>query len=285
MQNILIIKNKRSITRGIANKGFSSIRRVLARFNFSCSLTGNHPQSLTGHTTNVVSHFRRPITMSKNILTLIILLTANLINAQTTDLMTIKHIDSDFGIKNVNIVIPKLDTTLVTDTAGIVDLFGLSGIDTLIVKKFGYQKQVITNNQRQIFLKKDTLVYSHDLKLMDLKHKDGFSYIELSINGDIYWFKQEIGSLFLGNGRELESGQDYAEIFQNHKIIKTVSVTTELCLWGLRGENYANWITAIYYKPEIKKKKSKYIPGTIWYSKRKNKKDAKILKLQSGCLD
>jgi hypothetical protein len=62
-------------------------------------------------------------------------------------------------------------------------------------------------------------------------------------------------------------------------------VTSEYCLWKIRGENYANWITAIYYDPAIKKKKSKYSPGTSWYSKRQMRKDTKILKLESGCLD
>jgi len=42
-------------TRGIANKGFSGMRKVVVRFNFSCNLTGNRPQSLTGHTATVVS--------------------------------------------------------------------------------------------------------------------------------------------------------------------------------------------------------------------------------------
>ena len=37
------------LTHNIANKGFSSMRRVVARFNFSCTLIGNRPQSLTGH--------------------------------------------------------------------------------------------------------------------------------------------------------------------------------------------------------------------------------------------
>jgi len=53
--------------------------------------------------------------MSKNVLTLMITLTVSLINTQTSDVFTAKHIDSEPGIKNVNIVIPKLDTTLVTD--------------------------------------------------------------------------------------------------------------------------------------------------------------------------
>jgi hypothetical protein len=47
-----------SATRGIANKGFRGMRRFLARFNFSCNLIGNRPQSLTGHTANV-KHQRR----------------------------------------------------------------------------------------------------------------------------------------------------------------------------------------------------------------------------------
>jgi hypothetical protein len=50
--------NNEGTTRGIANKGFSGMRRVVARFNFSCNLTGNRPQSLTGHTSNVVSNAR-----------------------------------------------------------------------------------------------------------------------------------------------------------------------------------------------------------------------------------
>ena len=182
-------------------------------------------------------------------------------------------------------MLPKYDTTLVSDTAGIVDLSDFSDTDIVIVKKFGYKQQVLTENQRNIFLKKDKMAYSHNLKLLDLEHKEGFSFIKLSINDEVYWFKQKIGPLSLGNGVEIESYQDYTNIFQNHKIIKTVSVTTELCLWRIRGENYANWITAIYYEPQIKKKKTKYIPSTMWYSKRKMRKDMKIMKLTSGCLD
>jgi hypothetical protein len=44
------------ITRGIAYKGFSSMRKVLARFNFSCTLILIRPQSLTGHTATVRVH-------------------------------------------------------------------------------------------------------------------------------------------------------------------------------------------------------------------------------------
>lgn len=36
-------------THNIANMGFSGIQRGVARFNFSCNLIGNSPQSLTGH--------------------------------------------------------------------------------------------------------------------------------------------------------------------------------------------------------------------------------------------
>ena len=44
------MKENQAVTRGIANKGFSGMRRFEAHFNFSCKLTGNRPQSLTGHT-------------------------------------------------------------------------------------------------------------------------------------------------------------------------------------------------------------------------------------------
>ena len=174
--------------------------------------------------------------------------------AQTSNLLMIKDSISNMGIRNVNVFLPKFDTTLVSDTLGVVDLSEFSDIDTLIVKKFGYKHYTLLENQRLVFLQKDQSAYSHNLKLLDLKHKEGFSFIKLSINGEIYWFKQKIGPLHLGNGIEIESYQDYANIFQNHKIIKTVSVTTELCLWKYRGENYANWITAIYYEPQIKRK-------------------------------
>ncbi len=41
-------------THNIANKGFSGMRKFLARYNFSCNLIGNHLQSLTGHIVNRV---------------------------------------------------------------------------------------------------------------------------------------------------------------------------------------------------------------------------------------
>jgi hypothetical protein len=36
-------------THNIANKGFSGMRRFVARLKVSCTLIGNRPQSLTGH--------------------------------------------------------------------------------------------------------------------------------------------------------------------------------------------------------------------------------------------
>ena len=39
-------------THNIANKGFSGMRRFLARFNFSCNMIGNRPQSLSGNIVN-----------------------------------------------------------------------------------------------------------------------------------------------------------------------------------------------------------------------------------------
>ena len=35
------------------------MRRVVARFNISCNLTGNRPQSLTGHIVNVSVHWKK----------------------------------------------------------------------------------------------------------------------------------------------------------------------------------------------------------------------------------
>ena len=41
-------------THNIADKSFIGIQRIVARFNFSCALIGNHPQSLNGH---IVNHY------------------------------------------------------------------------------------------------------------------------------------------------------------------------------------------------------------------------------------
>src|SRR5690554_1847067 len=54
-------------THNIANKGFSGMRRFVARFNFSCNLIGNHPQSLTGHIVNVVANSRKNKTRGRTL--------------------------------------------------------------------------------------------------------------------------------------------------------------------------------------------------------------------------
>jgi len=47
------MKSQLPTSGAIINKGFGGMRRFVARFNFSSTLIENHPQSLTGHTTNV----------------------------------------------------------------------------------------------------------------------------------------------------------------------------------------------------------------------------------------
>ena len=49
------------VTHGIANKGFSGMRKVIIRFNFYCILIENRPQSLTCYIAK-----RCPITQSSN---------------------------------------------------------------------------------------------------------------------------------------------------------------------------------------------------------------------------
>ena len=88
--------------------------------------------------------------MQKTFLTILILLTVSLIKAQTSDFLIINHTDSDIGIKNVNVIIPRLDTTLVTDTAGVVDLIRFQDFDMLVIKKFGYKKQIVTDNREKL---------------------------------------------------------------------------------------------------------------------------------------
>jgi hypothetical protein len=46
-------------TRGIANKGFSDLRKAVARINYFNVRLGRRPLSLTGHTSNVVGHLKK----------------------------------------------------------------------------------------------------------------------------------------------------------------------------------------------------------------------------------
>jgi hypothetical protein len=75
------IINNDPLTRGIANKGFRGMRRVVARFNISCNLTGNRPQSLTGHTANVSGNGRttrkEQETSKENVMTIVFLQNEN----------------------------------------------------------------------------------------------------------------------------------------------------------------------------------------------------------------
>ena len=212
-------------------------------------------------------------------------LLVQLVYGQNDDQLIIKSYASGRPIKNVNVIIPLKDTVLISDTSGVVNLSGLPKYDTLIVKKFGYNTTTINKNTRLIDLKLDSNIYSHDLKLVDLKHKEGYSFIKLRINGDDFWYKQKSGPLILGNGKEIETIQDYKNLFKYHKILKTVSVASERCLFHIIGENSGNWIMAIYYNPQVKRHMTNYYPNIIWYSKRHAKKDGRILKLTSGCLD
>lgn len=42
-------KKAQRTTHNLVNNGFNSMRRFVALFNFSCTLIGNRPQTLTGH--------------------------------------------------------------------------------------------------------------------------------------------------------------------------------------------------------------------------------------------
>lgn len=53
------MKNKAQLlTHSIINMGFSGIHKVVARLNFSCSLSGNRPQSLVVH---IVNRYKQPL--------------------------------------------------------------------------------------------------------------------------------------------------------------------------------------------------------------------------------
>jgi len=53
------MNKKLHTTHNIANKGFSGLRRYVARFKVSCNLIGNRPQSLTGHIVNVARNYKK----------------------------------------------------------------------------------------------------------------------------------------------------------------------------------------------------------------------------------
>jgi hypothetical protein len=54
-----MINKSQHTTHNIANKGLSGMQRFAARFNFLCTLIGNHPQSLTGHIVNVMRQLKK----------------------------------------------------------------------------------------------------------------------------------------------------------------------------------------------------------------------------------
>jgi hypothetical protein len=80
-------------THNIANKGFSGMQRFVARFYFSCNLTGNRPQSLTGHIVNRYALLKKETTMKKTIIMLMLFLfsTTNILFGQK-----ISNIDFDY---------------------------------------------------------------------------------------------------------------------------------------------------------------------------------------------
>jgi len=204
---------------------------------------------------------------------------------QSSDYLIIHSFDSGRPIKNANVISNSHDTVLISDTSGLVILKDLHNYDSLIIKKFGYLTETIKKNTKEVVLKVDSNAYSHNLKLLNLKHKDGYSFIELRINSEDFWFKQKIGPLILGNGREIDNLLDYKNIFKYHEILKTVSVAAEGCLDHIIGENSANWIMAIYYNPKIINHKTDKYPNIAWYSKHSARKDVRKLRLTSGCLD
>lgn len=51
--------NNDATTHNIANKGFSGMRRFVARFKVLCTLIGNRPQSLTGHIVTVSGQHKK----------------------------------------------------------------------------------------------------------------------------------------------------------------------------------------------------------------------------------
>jgi hypothetical protein len=111
-------------------------------------------------------------------------------SGQTNGQLIIKSSYTKRPLKNVNILIPSYDTVLVTDTSGIVNISESCKYDSLVIKKFGYIPAIIDKNTKQIVLIKDSTIYSNNLKLLDLKFKDGYSFIKLRINDAEFWFKQ-----------------------------------------------------------------------------------------------
>lgn len=207
----------------------------------------------------------------KNILTLLLFIPIFSF-AQINNKVKVLSQKTGLPLKNVNITVPNIDSIFITDKNGIAEIPVCKGQDSLIFRKFGYHSIVSTINTSTIILDRDTSAFSHNLNLIDLKHKNGFSFILLNIDKEPFWFKQKIGPLRIGNGIELEKGEDYYDIFSYHDIIKTISVQSERCLYGFIGENYANTIIAIYFNPKKNKgKKKKNVPSTMWYNKKQMK--------------
>ena len=223
--------------------------------------------------------------MHNTIPILLTLIMFNCVGAQGNKVLQIKNADTDRGIKNVNVFIPRLDTTLLTDASGLVEWTDYLPADTLIIKKFGFKPQVVSNNPSEIVLQRDTEAFSHRLKLLNLKHTEEHTLIQLSINGEPYWFKQFIAPLFLENGYEFEPGEDAASSAANFKIIKTVVAEVGYCLYGIHEDNPAGLVYATYYDPKVRVKQADPDTEKEFITEKEFVKSSKRWKTQTGCLD
>lgn len=125
-------------THNIANKGFSGMRRGVARFNFSCILTGNRPQSLTGH---IVKRYGQPKSADMRPIFLFSFLFGFLMTGfgQTNDKLVI--IDYDKVIRDIYSSTSNTDLESKWDYEAVLlldssEIRRISKINPLVVKEF-----------------------------------------------------------------------------------------------------------------------------------------------------
>lgn len=215
-----------------------------------------------------------------------IFLLIDLIYSQT-NLISIKIInDNGRPIKNVNLQFLKSDTIYVTDTSGIVKIAKSIPNQNIKIKKFGYKLKSIgfSNQDTIVSLEKDSTAECKNVKFVDYKFtgNNGNLLIKLNICGDTFLF---YGGVYLANGKDIETYNEWFEIFQNHKIENSYLFDVANCksTVKLRHENYKTNVLLIYYNSELKKRKSNHVPSLVWRTNRESRKDFKILNLKYEC--
>lgn len=172
------MNNHQRTTCGIANKGFNGMRKGIARFNISCYLTGNRPQSLTCHTANVMWHYKkRAMTYKINIsLTVLIFLFAcgSQVDSKTDILQSDEDVSDTKGLINK------------TDSLSFVQTDQEKEVDNISIWIYDCMADTIVQVRK---IKRDTLTFGKLISTINAKYRDKVKLDYLKISNDTIYVK------------------------------------------------------------------------------------------------